>query len=63
MERRRAKIERPARPQKAVEANEEATGVVMHKDSAWQRNWSKFKDNNPIVDGWWWAAKIDHAHS
>jgi hypothetical protein len=29
----------------------DATGLVMHKDSAWQSQWSNFKDNNNVVKG------------
>jgi len=29
-----------------VEANDEASGVVLHKDSRWQQAWTGFKDNN-----------------
>eukprot|EP01134_Creolimax_fragrantissima_P000281 CFRG0281T1 len=33
-----------------VEANTEAMGVVMHKDSVWFSKWKEFKDNNPITN-------------
>ncbi|XP_046551523.1 mitochondrial import inner membrane translocase subunit TIM44-like [Haliotis rubra] len=35
--------------EKTVEANEEATGMVLHKDSKWFQSWQNFKDNNPYV--------------
>ncbi|XP_064609200.1 mitochondrial import inner membrane translocase subunit TIM44-like [Liolophura sinensis] len=34
---------------KHVEANTEATGMVMHKDSRWYQSWQNFKDNNEYV--------------
>ncbi|KNC78775.1 hypothetical protein SARC_08803 [Sphaeroforma arctica JP610] len=33
-----------------VEANTDATGMVMHKDSVWFSKWKEFKDNNPITN-------------
>lgn len=35
--------------EKHVEANEDATGVVLHKDSRWYQSWQNFKDNNQYV--------------
>ncbi|KAI0231913.1 Mitochondrial import inner membrane translocase subunit TIM44 [Lamellibrachia satsuma] len=35
--------------ERVVEANTEATGMVMHKDSRWYQSWQSFKDNNQIV--------------
>ncbi|GAB1602491.1 mitochondrial import inner membrane translocase subunit TIM44-like [Argonauta hians] len=35
--------------EKIVEANEDATGVVLHKDSRWFQSWQNFKDNNQYV--------------
>ncbi|XP_032227783.2 mitochondrial import inner membrane translocase subunit TIM44 isoform X2 [Nematostella vectensis] len=35
--------------EKRIEANEDATGVVLHKDSKWYQQWKEFKDNNPVV--------------
>ncbi|CAD5123912.1 DgyrCDS12220 [Dimorphilus gyrociliatus] len=32
-----------------VEANEDATGVVMHKDSKFFQSWQNFKENNQFV--------------
>ncbi|XP_072525365.1 mitochondrial import inner membrane translocase subunit TIM44-like [Salminus brasiliensis] len=35
---------------RVFEANEEATGVVLHKDSKWFQQWKEFKDNNVVVN-------------
>ncbi|XP_037132624.1 mitochondrial import inner membrane translocase subunit TIM44-like [Syngnathus acus] len=32
------------------EANEEALGVVLHKDSKWYQQWKDFKDNNMVFN-------------
>merc|ERR1712002_458220 len=32
------------------EANTDATGVEMHKDSKWSQSWQNFKDNNQYVN-------------
>lgn len=32
------------------EANEEAMGVVLHKDSKWYQQWKDFKDNNVVFN-------------
>jgi len=37
--------------EKEVEANTDATGVVLHAESKWQQQWKDFKDNNPVVTG------------
>lgn len=37
--------------EKRIEANDDATGVVLHKDSLWYQQWKNFKDNNPVVNG------------
>lgn len=37
--------------EKRIEVNEDATGVVLHKDSVWYQQWKNFKDNNPVVNG------------
>ena len=36
--------------EKPVEANEDATGVELHKDSKFFASWQNFKDNNPVVN-------------
>lgn len=33
-----------------MEANEDATGVELHKDSKFYQSWQQFKDNNPVVN-------------
>ncbi|XP_051977744.1 mitochondrial import inner membrane translocase subunit TIM44 [Xyrauchen texanus] len=35
---------------KVYEANEEAMGVVLHKDSKWYQQWKEFKDNNVVFN-------------
>ncbi|XP_051018926.1 mitochondrial import inner membrane translocase subunit TIM44 [Acomys russatus] len=35
---------------KVFEANEEALGVVLHKDSKWYQQWKDFKDNNVVFN-------------
>ncbi|XP_059923734.1 mitochondrial import inner membrane translocase subunit TIM44-like [Gadus macrocephalus] len=35
---------------KVFEANEEAMGVVLHKDSKWFQQWKDFKENNVVVN-------------
>ncbi|CAL1579886.1 unnamed protein product [Knipowitschia caucasica] len=35
---------------KVYEANEEAMGVVLHKDSKWYQQWKDFKDNNVVFN-------------
>ncbi|XP_076009662.1 mitochondrial import inner membrane translocase subunit TIM44 [Genypterus blacodes] len=35
---------------KVFEANEEAMGVVLHKDSKWSQQWKEFKDNNVVFN-------------
>ncbi|CAG0887515.1 unnamed protein product, partial [Cyprideis torosa] len=36
--------------EKEVEANPDATGMVLHKDSKWYASWQNFKDNNPYYN-------------
>ncbi|GFO50341.1 mitochondrial import inner membrane translocase subunit tim44 [Plakobranchus ocellatus] len=40
------------RPQdkRDVEADDESTGMVLHKDSRFYQSWQNFKDNNPYVN-------------
>lgn len=38
------------RDSKVFEANEEAMGVVLHKDSKWFQQWKDFKDNNAVFN-------------
>nr|XP_061791236.1 mitochondrial import inner membrane translocase subunit TIM44-like isoform X1 [Nerophis lumbriciformis] len=35
---------------KVFEANEEAMGMVLHKDSKWYQQWKDFKDNNVVFN-------------
>ncbi|XP_024129149.1 mitochondrial import inner membrane translocase subunit TIM44 [Oryzias melastigma] len=35
---------------RVFEANEEAMGVVLHKDSKWYQQWKDFKDNNTVFN-------------
>ncbi|XP_034737838.1 mitochondrial import inner membrane translocase subunit TIM44 [Etheostoma cragini] len=35
---------------KVFEANEEAKGVVLHRDSKWYQQWKEFKDNNMVFN-------------
>ncbi|XP_014004194.2 mitochondrial import inner membrane translocase subunit TIM44 isoform X2 [Salmo salar] len=35
---------------KVFEANEEAMGVVLHRDSKWYAQWKDFKDNNMVFN-------------
>ncbi|XP_056613941.1 mitochondrial import inner membrane translocase subunit TIM44 [Triplophysa dalaica] len=35
---------------KVFEADEEAMGVVLHKDSKWYQQWKDFKDNNMVFN-------------
>ncbi|KAK5870284.1 hypothetical protein PBY51_024936 [Eleginops maclovinus] len=35
---------------KVFEANEDAMGVVLHKDSKWYQQWKDFKDNNTVFN-------------
>ncbi|XP_038628592.1 mitochondrial import inner membrane translocase subunit TIM44 [Tachyglossus aculeatus] len=36
--------------EKIFEPNEEAMGVVLHKDSKWYQQWKDFKDNNVVFN-------------
>ncbi|XP_003461438.1 mitochondrial import inner membrane translocase subunit TIM44 [Cavia porcellus] len=38
------------REEKVFEANEEALGVVLHKDSRWYQQWKDFRDNNVVFN-------------
>ncbi|XP_066513151.1 mitochondrial import inner membrane translocase subunit TIM44-like isoform X1 [Hoplias malabaricus] len=35
---------------RVFQANEDATGVVLHKDSKWFQQWKDFKDNNMVFN-------------
>lgn len=36
-------------PDREVEANAEASGVVLHEQSRWAQSWEKFKESNPVM--------------
>lgn len=36
-------------PDRPVEANSEAQGVVLHEQSRWAQSWEKFKETNPVM--------------
>ena len=36
--------------ERIIEANEDATGVELHKDSKFYQSWQTFKDTNPVVN-------------
>ncbi|XP_054030782.1 mitochondrial import inner membrane translocase subunit TIM44 [Dryobates pubescens] len=48
--------------QRVFEANEEAMGVVLHKDSKWYQQWKDFKDNN-VVFNRFFAMKMRYDES
>lgn len=33
-----------------IEADEETTGVELHKDSRFAQSWANFKENNPMMN-------------
>nr|XP_056723558.1 mitochondrial import inner membrane translocase subunit TIM44 [Euleptes europaea] len=39
-----------SKEERVFEANEEAMGVVLHKDSKWSQQWKEFKDNNVVFN-------------
>ncbi|XP_012934643.1 mitochondrial import inner membrane translocase subunit TIM44 isoform X2 [Aplysia californica] len=51
-EKLRKRSDTSARPKdgRAVEADEESTGMVLHKDSKFYQSWQNFKDNNQYVN-------------
>ncbi|KAG9343428.1 hypothetical protein JZ751_013592 [Albula glossodonta] len=40
----------PGADARVFEVNEEAMGVVLHKDSKWYQQWKDFKDNNMVFN-------------
>jgi len=49
-------------PEQIIQANEEATGVELHKDSRFYQSWEQFKDNNPYVNKVLdWKIKYDES--
>lgn len=47
--RKRKEYQRGEGDAATIEANEDATGVELHKDSKFYQSWQNFKDNNPVV--------------
>ncbi|XP_077573261.1 mitochondrial import inner membrane translocase subunit TIM44-like [Stigmatopora nigra] len=47
---------------KVFEANEDAMGVVLHKDSKWYQQWKDFKDNNAVFNRFF-AMKMKYDES
>ncbi|XP_015268772.1 PREDICTED: mitochondrial import inner membrane translocase subunit TIM44 [Gekko japonicus] len=39
-----------SKEERVFEANEEAMGVVLHKDSKWSQQWKEFRDNNVVFN-------------
>lgn len=56
-ESRKAAREKQARedalrpPRRPIEENNDATGVVLHKDSKWKESWNKYKDSSSLFAG------------
>uniref|UniRef100_A0A8C9FP18 Tim44-like domain-containing protein n=1 Tax=Pavo cristatus TaxID=9049 RepID=A0A8C9FP18_PAVCR len=53
--------------ERIFEANEEAMGMVLHKDSRWYQQWKDFKDNNVVFNsryrrglGWILGGSFSH---
>ncbi|MCL4125631.1 UNVERIFIED_CONTAM: hypothetical protein GTU68_007090 [Idotea baltica] len=47
---------------KIIEANTEATGITLHKDSKFSQSWQDFKNNNPYVNRIFeWRTKLDES--
>ena len=36
--------------ERPIEANEEAIGLELHKDSRFYQSWESFKDKNPVIN-------------
>uniref|UniRef100_A0A2P2I3G0 Mitochondrial import inner membrane translocase subunit TIM44 n=2 Tax=Hirondellea gigas TaxID=1518452 RepID=A0A2P2I3G0_9CRUS len=59
---RRRSERNPEADQRVMEANTEATGVVLHKDSRFSQSWQEFRDNNPYVNRVLeWKTKFDES--
>ncbi|XP_060088632.1 mitochondrial import inner membrane translocase subunit TIM44 [Heteronotia binoei] len=39
-----------SKEERVFEANQEALGVVLHKDSKWSQQWKEFRDNNVVFN-------------
>ena len=48
--RKRKEYVRSDGEEEVMEANPDATGVELHKDSRFYASWQSFKDNNPVVN-------------
>ncbi|XP_037781166.1 mitochondrial import inner membrane translocase subunit TIM44-like [Penaeus monodon] len=59
----RKRVERdPEAEQRIIQANTEASGMVLHKDSQFAQSWQNFKDNNPYVNRVLiWKTKLDES--
>ena len=58
----RKRKESDASVDRIIEANDSATGVELHKDSAWSTSWQNFRDNNAYVNKLFdWKTKFDES--
>ncbi|XP_063608061.1 mitochondrial import inner membrane translocase subunit TIM44-like [Penaeus indicus] len=59
----RKRVERdPEAEQRIIQANTEASGMVLHKDSQFAQSWQNFKDNNQYVNRLLvWKTKLDES--
>ncbi|CAG2239093.1 TIM44 [Mytilus edulis] len=48
--RMRSEFAMSSRDDRHVDADDESTGVVLHKDSKWYQSWENFKDNNAYMN-------------
>ncbi|KAI1301460.1 Mitochondrial import inner membrane translocase subunit TIM44 [Halotydeus destructor] len=64
-EKLRMRVDRSAMSdEKPVEANTEATGIELHKESKWSQSWQNFKDNNQYVNKVFdWKTKYDESEN
>ncbi|XP_042833946.1 mitochondrial import inner membrane translocase subunit TIM44 isoform X1 [Panthera tigris] len=49
--------------EKVFEPNEEALGVVLHKDSKWYQQWRDFRDNNVVFNPGFFEMKVKYDES
>ncbi|KAB7494000.1 Mitochondrial import inner membrane translocase subunit TIM44 [Armadillidium nasatum] len=48
--------------EKIIQANTEATGITIHKDSRFTQSWEEFKNNNPYINKVLeWRNKLDES--
>ncbi|KAK3878972.1 hypothetical protein Pcinc_016416 [Petrolisthes cinctipes] len=59
----RKRIERDAEAEKRIiQANTEAQGVTLHRDSQFAQSWQNFKDNNPYINRVLvWKTRLDES--